>query len=455
MIGAILTIIQDEARRIWCHRWLGLACAAIILAIGLGYVASIGHVYDAWGQVYVDKQTPMTEAARGVSLTGDAFGSAAVVEKALLSDQNLERLVRETDPAAARMSRAELAKAVARMRERIRISSEGEGFVEFHYVDSDPVRAARIAKRLLDQYITTNVNRSRSELNKAAAFLDNQIAAYKVLLADSQSRIEGLRRSHAGLAVIPASVAETATEEVLVGGPAVADAVQPAKPSAAAEHVASLESKLEQLRGVYTEEYPDVVSVRRQLADAVNAQSLEAIQRPVAMAKSAGSGTKVRRVIRHAKPRPVVPPAVAADWADAQRKAEMLRANYQQLIARREAARVSLAIFGSDAFQVTRPPAAPMAPVGPRHRFYGILVVAAAVGGGLAAAYLRGALRGIMVSPRELELACQLPVIGTVSWEPAWSTAHRRGRGLGRARHIAPRRALPWLFGRKSVGEAR
>jgi hypothetical protein len=249
-----------------------------------------------------------------------------------------------------------------------------------------------------------------------------------------------------------------ATEEMLVNAPSPAGAVQTAKASAAAERVASLEAKLEQLRGVYTDQYPDVISVRRQLADAVAAQKLEGGLRPTAKADAAAPA--MRRVIRRARPHPPVPPAVAAEWAEAQRNAEVLRTNYQQLVTRREATRMSLAVFGSDAsgkFQVTRTPAVPIMPVGPRRQLYGLVVVAAALAGGLAAAYLRGAFRGIMVSPRELELACQLPVIGTVTWEPAWSTAaRRRGRALPNTRRAAPkpprRPALRWLSGAKSVG---
>lgn len=454
MIGAILTIIQDEARRIWCHRWLGLACASAILAAGLAYVFALPQVYDAWGQVYVDKLTPVTEATRGVSLVGENFGSANVVEKTLLNDQNLEKLIRQTDPYAARMTRPELARAVLQMRSRIKVTSDDEGFVEFHYLDTDPVNAAGMARRLLDQFITTNVNRSRNELTRAAEFLDDQIAAHKALLTESETRIETLRRTHPSLAALPSSRAETDPQEVLVNAPPAVRALAPPKPSAAAERVASLEARLEQLRTVYTDQYPDVVSVRRQLADAIAAQAAE----PAEPAAFAASGAPVRRVIRRA-PRPQLPPAVVADWADAQRNAEIVRTNYQQLITKREAARMSLAIFGSDAsgkFQVTRAPTAPVAPAGPRRLLYSALVVVAAIGGGLAAAYMRGAIRGIMVSPRELELACQLPVIGTVSWEPAWSTANR-GRSLEPPRLAAPSRrpALGWLRSGRSAGQSR
>jgi uncharacterized protein involved in exopolysaccharide biosynthesis len=469
MIGVILTLIQDEARRIWCHRWLGLACAAAILLAGAAFLLIMSRQYDAWAQVFVDKQTPVSEAARGVSLEGS--GSASVVEKTLLNDQNLERLVRETDPAAAHMSRTDMANAVERLRERIQVKSDGEGFIEFHYLDTDPVHAARMVRRLLDQFIATNVDRSRIELVKAGDFLDEQIAAYKGLLAGSQARIDALRRGNAGLAALPtgpgaaalppAQPVDFATEEVVVSAPPPAVKARAAKAAAAAERVATLEAKLEQLRAVDTEEHPDVVSARRQLAEAKAAQAMEGGPPPVASDDPA-SAAPVRRVIRRAGPHPVVPPGVAAEWADAQRNAEMLRTTYQELINKREAARMSLAVLGANSsgkFQVTRAPTVPVMPEGPPRTILFAAVVGLAMVGGLAAAWLRGALRGIMISPRELEIACQLPVIGAVSWEPAWSTQRRRERAIPRARRIPlkpPRRpAMAWLTGRKTAGEVR
>lgn len=474
MFDAILTLVQDEIRRLWCHRWLGLACGLAILVVGTLYILSLAHTYDAWAQVYVDKQTPVSEATRSVSL-GDGF-STQVVEKTLLNDQNLERLIRETNPAAAQMTRAQMAKAVERLRSQIRISSDADGFVEFHYIDTDPVRGAQMAKRLMDEFIATNVSRNRSELVKAEAFLDNQIAGYKTLLADAQARIDTVRRSHAGLPAVPltgnssfastaladspGAIADSDTEEVVVSSRArTGGRAQSAKAAAAAERVATLEAKLDQLKSLYTDEYPDVISTRRQLDDAIAAQRVEANLRPSITADAAAPGVPVRRVIRRPRVVPVLPPGAAAEWSDAVRNADVLKANYQQLIARREATRMSLAVFGSDTsgrFQVTRAPTVPTIPVGPHRRLYFGVVVVASVIGGLAAAYLRAALRGIMVSPRELELACQLPVIGTVSWEPAWSTVRRRGRlaGFGRDVPRLPRpRVLARLRGRKLVGE--
>jgi hypothetical protein len=119
---------------------------------------------------------------------------------------------------------------------------------------------------------------------------------------------------------------------------------------------------------------------------------------------------------------------VAAEWADAQRGDEALRNKHEQLLARREAARMSQAVYGPDGsgkFQVTRAPAPPLVPVGPNRTLFVQLAALGAISCGLGAAYLRGAIQGVVVSPHEVELVCQLPVVGAISWEPAWVTGQQ------------------------------
>ena len=136
--------------------------------------------------------------------------------------------------------------------------------------------------------------------------------------------------------------------------------------------------------------------------------------------------------LRKARFRPGLPPQVAAQEADLRRNDDMLRNAYQELLARREAAKMSLAIYGSNdagKFQVTNQPTIPAAPSGPnRMLLLGAIAVAAAIAGGVGAAYLRGAITGVFVAPRELEQAFQLPVIGTISWEQTWHTGARSFR---------------------------
>jgi hypothetical protein len=450
MVGALLTLLHDEIRRIWCYRWLVALTALLLFAGAAAYIMRMPDVYNAWGQVFVNRQTPLAAAAEGVSLVGESYGSPYVVQKTLLNDDNLERVVRRIEPPTALRTKAQVAAAVSRLRGRITGKPDGgDGFLELHYTDTDPVRAQKVVSLLLDQFIAMNLDRAQSDLGRAGQFVDEQIESYGAMLLASQDRIAAFRRTHP----IVDAVTQPAVEEYTEGGavhPAAPLAVQAARTSGAAERAAQLEARLAALRMAYTEQYPDVVTTRRQLAEAVverdaeaRAAAATALTVPAGAVAPPQGGYTSRRRIRGPVAPPPLPPAVATAWADLQRNDEVLRMNYQQLIAKRAATKMSQAVYGGDGsgkYQITRRPTTPTIPAGPNRALLMALAALMAIAGGVAVGYLRGAMRGVLVSTHELEKAFQLPVIGTVSWEPAWHTGRPRPhsrrdlRGLGNLR---------------------
>lgn len=459
MMDSITTLLSEEARRIWCYRWLAVAVAAVTFAAGAVYVERLPDVYEAWGQIFVNRQTPVSVAAQGVSLVGDGYGSPYVVEKTLLNDQNLETVVRRRNPAAAGFDTAAMAGAVARLRGKIHVSDQGDGFVEFRYSDTDAVKARDTVQLLLDQFIDQNIKRSQKDLGEAQDFLDDQIAAYGRMLADEEAQLGQLERQYPvlseGISPPPPAPALAAKGEppAIRAAPSPPPARPPAKTSPAQELVASLEAKLASLRTVYTDQYPDVVAVRRQLAEAKAKRDQEAnlgsdaaestSQAPAAEpdpAPSAGArrGARVDRL-------PAAPAAIAARWSDLRRNREILRADYQQLLSHRAATRMSEAVYATDKsskYQVTHRPTLPLGPSGPKRGLYLAVAALGAVAAGLGAAYLTAGLKGILVAPREVEQAFQLPVVGTVAWERAWQAPRRsRATGIGTRRSRKRRRA--------------
>lgn len=436
MVGALIALIYDEVRKIWCYRWLALATSTLLFCAAAAFVLTRPSVYDAWGQIYVNKQTPMSTATSGMSLVGDNYGSPKMVARTLLNDQNLERVIDQLNPGAVgRMTKAEMAGAVASLKNQITVTGDDDdGFFEFHVKDTEAARAQRIVDLLLKEFVSRNVNRNQQELHQAGEFLETQISSYEAMIADSKSRIVDFQRRNPGFAPVltvdtpdapDAGAARSAYETLLAQRPA-----RSASSAAAAERVATLRSKLAELRTQYTEQYPDVVSAKRQLADAEAAAAAErmrpaeadpmlaAARQRMLSAQRAGGGGRA--------PRPSPSPELQAEWADLQKSDDVLRINYQQLIGKREGARMAQALYGADGsgkYQITRLPTKPEIPIGPNRPLFMGIAVFAALAGGLGAAYLRAAMDGIFVAPRELEQSFQLPVVGTVSWEPAWSTA--------------------------------
>lgn len=405
MIGTLLDRLYDEVRRIWCYRWLAAAVSAAVLAAAVAFVMAIPSTYEAWGQIYVNAKSPVAAAAEGVSLVGENDGSSYVVQKTLLNDDNLAAVARRLRASDRSTSQQNLAATAAGLRAGVRVVDGGDGFVEIHFTDRDPVRAQRVVSLLIDQFISRNVSRSQEDLSRAGAFLDEQIASYETMISQSQGEISAFRRTHPG-----SGPGEAAATE-LVADTAPAPAPSPPPSSAAAQ----LERDLATLLTTYTDRHPDVIAARRRLAEAKAEAASEAAAAP------ASHSASVRRLVRRAAP-PMAPEA-AAQLAELRRKDEVLRTNYQQLIAKRAAARMSQDLYGADQggkYQITRQPTAPTSPTGPNRELYLAAGLLLALGSGLGAAYLRAAMRGILVSAREMEEVIQLPVIGAVSWEPAW-----------------------------------
>jgi uncharacterized protein involved in exopolysaccharide biosynthesis len=268
------------------------------------------------------------------------------------------------------------------------------------------------------------------------------------MLAENEAQLAQLERQYPALplATAPSLTAAAEPPPAREAAPTPAPPGRPATRSAAQEAVASLEAKLASLRSQYTDQYPDVVAVQRQLAQAKVEQELEASR---AAAQPVGPTASGRAIGGHETParssrrrtraaRLAAPPVLAtAKWADLRRNHDVLRADYQQLLSRREATRMSRAVYENDRsgkYQVTRRPTVPIGPSGPKRPLYLALAALAAVGAGLGGAYLMAIVRGILVTPRELEQTFQLPVVGTVTLERAWQTRRSRGRLARRLR---------------------
>ncbi|HEY1928587.1 MAG TPA: Wzz/FepE/Etk N-terminal domain-containing protein [Caulobacteraceae bacterium] len=421
MIGQFVDRLTDEVRRIWCYRWLVAAVTATLMVAAVAFTFSAPNIYEAWGQLYVSHQTLLSAAAESASLADLRSSNTYVVQKTLLNDDNLEAVIRALRP-GRRITAPELGSATVALKKNVRLVDGGDGFVEVHYTDTDPDRAQAVVRLILNKFMRGSYERSNEDLQLAGAFLDQQISLVADLISQSQANIATARRrwgmtapeAGGGDALASAQLVERAPAEAVSPPP-----TPPPAPSQAAERVSQLEEKLASLRAVDTEQHPDVIAARRQLDEArVQGEQEMAEVAPSPLTTPAHAPLRRVQVRRRAAP----PPEAAAELAELERKDELLRESYQQLVAKRAAAQMSQAVSGADRagkFQVTREPARPTFPAGPNRMLYLATGVVAAFGGGIGAGYLRAVTRGIMVSPRDIEEVIQLPVIGTVSFEPA------------------------------------
>lgn len=440
MAGSIINLLYEEAQRIWRYRWLVVAVALALFTTAAAYIMRLPDVYEVSAQILVNKETTVTAAASDVSLVGSQFGSPYVVQQTMLNDNNLRGILFKINPAAA--TKQDISTDLSALRNRIRIDGNGEdGFYNIGYSASDPVKAYTVVQLVLDKFISANVSRSTQEIGRAATFLDKQIADYSAKLAVSNRAMLDFRRKHPEVvntgspgmtsdAAAEVASARSAYEAALAGG-------GPRRENPMDGQIASARQRLATLKLQYTDRYPDVVAAQRELdaliaANAAAPAAAPAVSESAYVARARSRLAAAQDRLRRAEQGPAAS-QLDAEWADLRKSNELLRNNYEQMLSRREAARMSQSIYSdknSGKYQVTSPPVMPIRPSGPDRKLFLIMAAAVALGGGIAAAYLLGAINGIFVAPRELEEAFGLPVAGTVSLERTWQTDSSSRRNL-------------------------
>lgn len=437
MFEALKSRLHDELRRLWLYRWFLVTVSAISFVIIAGIAVSLPKRYDAWSEVYVDKQAVMSAATQDVSLSGAATPASVMINpKVLLNDDKLQATLNKLDPSTVNLGPMEMTKAVNNFRKTITIGPvDPEGFIQFHVKDVDPVRAARVAQELTSQFIGMSLSRTQNDLGQTTRFLDGQIEMYKGLMADSQQQLANYRQAHPGL-VLPGGIGgpvaggddSYVTIAAPVAGPAAAPVAAAPRTFPEDARIAALEGQLAEMQTRYTDQHPDVVNTRRDLATLLRSRSAAAAVAAAApIAAQAAAAAPVQRatqVVRSGGRRVAAIPAdIAAEWGTLLGNDAVLRADYQNLINKQQAARMSEAILGSaKRFEVIRPATVPRVSYMPPRSWLVIGAAIVALMIGFAVTFVRAAVSGVLVSPRELEEEFDLPVAATVSWEPAWQT---------------------------------
>jgi polysaccharide chain length determinant protein (PEP-CTERM system associated) len=126
-------------------------------------------------------------------------------------------------------------------------------------------------------------------------------------------------------------------------------------------------------------------------------------------------------------------PEVESQLAQLNRDYIINKDNYEKLIGRREAAKLSGELSSTTdmmAFKIIDPPTVPFSPMGPNRPLLFSAALGAALGAGVAAALLISQIRPTFLSPAELRDATGLSVLGTVSMN--WTTLQQVRRQRAR-----------------------
>lgn len=378
---------------------------------------------------------------QGAAVPTDAVDRARLAREVIYGRKVMTQILEHGGWMAGNPSPIEQEQIIERLKKQTDISNVGQNIIKLQYKDDDAERAHRVASKFAELFVQESTNTKSAESKAAFEFIDAQVKEYHAKLANAEEQLKEFRTANidsrpgtaaeigtrigalqntleaTGVALKEAKIKQASLEKQL-SGEAESTAVF-SREGQYRTRIAELQGRLDTLRLSYQESYPDVVRLKHQIDDLKEAIVTERRTREAARAsgqtpsdetlslnplyqqlKRDLSTTKVEvdtlktrldethRLLETERERARRVHGGEATVAELTRDYEVNRDIYQDLIRRRENARVSMNLDVEQqglTFKIHEPALLPLQPSGLRflHFAIGGLVLGLAIPFGL------------------------------------------------------------------------
>ncbi|MES2322163.1 MAG: XrtA system polysaccharide chain length determinant [Pseudomonadota bacterium] len=496
-MAELTALLTTLLKAIWKYRWYAVVISWIVAIIGWTVVYRLPNEYQASARVYVDTQSILQPLLAGMTTVPNVDQQVAFMRRTLISRPNVERVMRMVDLDIKVSTPKENEKLVDELMSQISIAgTERDDIYTISYTNSNPKLGKDIVQSLLTIFVEGSFGGKKQDSEKAVQFIDDQIKNYEEKLVQAENSLKEFKiknmgvlpraggdftgnmtqiddlLSQARLELAEAEQARNAIKRQIAGDEPAP--LTPTEPAAIANpeidgRIAQLNKSLDALRMQYTDEHPDIVAAKR-LISQLEARKVEESRKarrngdpganysPMLQQMNVALSVEEARVAslkarvaeyssRAARVRAqsTTAPEVEAQFAQLNRDYLINKDNYEKLVGRREAAKLSGDLSSATdmlTFRVIDPPTVPSTPAGPhRPRLFSI-VFALALVAGLGVALLMSQIRPTFITQSSLRDVTGLPILGSISMN--WTDEQKVNRTK---RMYAFSAALIALFG--------
>lgn len=478
-------------QKVWLCRWYMLSAAWTIAIIAWLTTCLLPDEYQAAARVHVDTSTILRPLLRDLVVNLNTDEHIRIVQQTLLNRPNLEKILRAADLDIKLRNDSDYDQAVKRLSKRILFDRVDRNFnlYTISYVHQNPIIAKKVVQAVLDLFVESAVSDTRVDTDSAQRFLDKQIEQYEQRLADAEQKLRDFKRRNIGRmpeegrdyyqrlreantaltdAELDLREAENIAKELreqLSGDNPKTGVVHGTRvlslTAAIDERIKALMDRLDELRLQYTDKHPDVMTVRHMLRDLE--QQKKALVEAKASGSSMGEGVdnwvpnqdnpiyqelrialseaeanlsslqirveEYRKRAQQLQEMVYILPQIETEFLGLNRDYQINKENYEQLIGKREAARLSQErerTSNDFKFKVIDPPRVPVQPSGPPRILFLTLALIAAVGGGFLVALIMSHVSITFDDAKDLTAALELPVLGSITLSSSPREEYRR-----------------------------
>lgn len=278
-------IIREVRARKWLAFLLFTGVSFFVLAAGFVWP----YKYSSEVIIFVDDQNIIRPLMEGSAVTTQINERASAAQELLWSRKVLEEVA--TDPrifgeSATMLTPEELEGRIGELRARLSVSTRGDSYFSIGYSAPSPLIAFTVAQRLGQAFIEENNERKRAESRGAYEFIDKQVRSYEQQIAEVEERlklflsenVDGTEqeanarmanlRSQLELAQLDKAELVTRAQTLEIELSKVRPTIlQGRATDVYQERIRAMEAQLDELRLQYHDTYPDIVILQEQLAE--------------------------------------------------------------------------------------------------------------------------------------------------------------------------------------------
>lgn len=475
-MSELIAQVTGLLRAMWRRRWIGLVVAWLVAGAGGLALLRMPDKFEATARVYVDTKTVLKPLMRDLTVEPDVEQTLLMLSRTLINRPNIELLMQKAKLDPPGLTGAEREVVIERLMRDIKLSSLGrDNIYTFSYRDSSPERARVVVEHLVALFVQSDLGAKQRDVDSAREFIDQQIKAYEVRLGEAENRVKEFKLRNMGVAdaggrdfftrmsvlseelnklQLDLRAAEQSRDALRreLHGESVS-LVPDVPPPVSAVQVPELDARIEaqrrqldELLRRYTELHPDVISTRRLIArlEEQRTQEIETRRRAeasrparqspessaaaqqtrlaLAEAEATVAALKVRTADSQARlgqmrASATRAPQVEAELAQLNRDYDVVRRNYEALVAQREKAMMSEEVDSTrpHRFRVIDPPRTNEKPVFPNRLVLAPLTLLAGLVAGVFVCGLLVQLMPTIDNSTMLRAVSGRPVLGSVS----------------------------------------
>eukprot|EP00003_Mantamonas_plastica_P022211 TRINITY_DN3730_c0_g3_i1.p1 TRINITY_DN3730_c0_g3~~TRINITY_DN3730_c0_g3_i1.p1 ORF type:complete len:506 (+),score=25.01 TRINITY_DN3730_c0_g3_i1:3180-4697(+) len=377
-------IVREIRERKWTAYLMFLVISFTIL--GLGFVWP--YKYKSEVVIFVDDSNIIQPLMKGSAVTTEVSDTTTAAKEMLLTRKVLmsaaedQNIFADSGPVAQDL----LEKRIGALRSGLFVQRRGGNYFSIGYESTSQVEAFRVAQKLAQLFIAESNDRKRTESRGAYEFIDNQVKSYENQIAEVERRlqvflsgnVDGTEgEANARMAALRGQLelAQLEREQLLTKSQSLTQQLNEISPTLRREQsadeysgrIASLEEQLDSLRLRYLDTYPDIVILREQIAELKRQQSRALAEGAGAPVISDGADnplyqelrttlaktrteiqtidtriSSLRRLMVEQESRMERIQENKAEYAELTRDMQVNRQIYDDLLKRRERARVSM-----------------------------------------------------------------------------------------------------------------